>query len=973
MRMKHLFVLAFAVALGTQALAQSQDPVKPVVGAVPMAEETYTPEPTSRLYAASDPVRDKAALVQLNAELEREPYILPGKQGAPTQAYVLQIAARRSRSAVEALDPNDLALYSRSVPWTPQFDGVHIDAGRAKQYSLYVSTATNYYNRPYFVLALASAAFALDPGSTANANNFAAAIITAGERLNPGTGNAEALAPYRKEAESVFLYAMALSMTNNAWTDKSLTAILNLGNLYIDMGRLNEARSLFEVARRISPYSWDAALGMAAYFHAVDQPEKARIILSDAALDRPAYYAAMRKSQAALQATDRYGDLPLESPDQAYEEGIKAMAAQPILTAADFVAQLDQNERNRMRYFVEHLPPQGSFRAPSIKTLTEYSTLQAASSPRGVSALKDFSEMLGRFSLSSVATAENQQLQWLDRMGLKIDPGVDVDDLAKHPEKYAGRDKEPEVKISGMETFVANMDKLAKLAAQAEGDLDVGKISSSMNVASRIDPYFTILQMDPYRYADPMDILIQKHNFTVHNRKTNLYRGYLYSVNKRTYASVLDVIAQTERKSDALAAMRKSEIEKFDAEKEAARKQGADTESAEWKLKLHQIHVKYAEQLNAVEETGFGSAANIAAAAYTQKIAPTAEAYYYDVIRHVALISDPDVRRQKEIFLRTSVTSALSRGLTSVLVAYDSFHYHHEWDCDCDIAQLLRQREAEEKALHREENARVLRNKAAKKVFDSGEIPESTPLFKRLDSFGTDFNFVLVKGRVSCARTVVEFKVPLPILGKTEFFGSMVKSEFTGAATYGGGARITVGTEGTLTNGSGSKSVDVKANAFLELGGSVSVDGKGVVRDYSVTAATGLEVEAEGNKITVGGRLTFGPAGNGNEGGQGASDRDVEIKDSGFSAGITRSFGDQLKEEAGASFEASTKRGCTLSGKVEGSLEPASKSLEDTESETYGGAGKLLQLEDLYKRELWSGKYWIPKPYSDRPEGAGDR
>jgi hypothetical protein len=204
-------------------------------------------------------------------------------------------------------------------------------------------------------------------------------------------------------------------------------------------------------------------------------------------------------------------------------------------------------------------------------------------------------------------------LEWLARMGLKIRPRVDLNDVARHPEKYADREEEPEVEIEGMEEFQKNMEELEKLAESAERDLDFGKIASSIGIASQIDPYFAILQVDPNQYADPMNVLIQKQNFAVHNRKTNLYRGYLYSINKRTSEAIWIVIEQTKRKIDSLLDMRNRELGEFEKQKEA----------------------------------------------------------------------------------------------------------------------------------------RILRNKAGKVCFDSGEIPDSTPLFKKLDEYGTDFNFGLVKGRIS--------------------------------------------------------------------------------------------------------------------------------------------------------------------------------------------------------------------------------
>ncbi len=36
------------------------------------------------------------------------------------------------------------------------------------------------------------------------------------------------------------------------------------------------------------------------------------------------------------------------------------------------------------------------------------------------------------------------------------------------------------------------------------------------------------------------------------------------------------------------------------------------------------------------------------------------EAYYYDVFRHIALISDPDVRQKKDADLRNSINQAVT-------------------------------------------------------------------------------------------------------------------------------------------------------------------------------------------------------------------------------------------------------------------------------------------------------------------------
>jgi hypothetical protein len=88
-------------------------------------------------------------------------------------------------------------------------------------------------------------------------------------------------------------------------------------------------------------------------------------------------------------------------------------------------------------------------------------------------------------------------------------------------------------------------------------------------------------------------------------------------------------------------------------------------------------------------------------------------------------------------------------------------------------------------------------------------------------------------------------------------------------------------------------SFGVKAKACFNLSSSVTTDGKGAAKDYSVTAGTGLTVSAKGTSASVGGQMTCGP--------NGASDSD-------FSTGIGRDFENEMGGAGNVSFEAFTKR-----------------------------------------------------------------
>jgi hypothetical protein len=899
-----------AAAQGLIAMPPMQDP-----GATPptMASSSLPPLDSGRT-----PQQKAAALAAVNVELDRMPYLLPKKENAPSKNDILKLASSRNASARKNFLPNDLSAYSRVVTWIPRFDGLSPDSTKARELSLIVSSTTNYFKKPQFVIALATSVFALDPQSTAAANNLASAIVTAGERLHPNATQAKDLALYRKDAEDCFLYALATSMKGDAWTDESLTTLINLGNLYIDMEKLEEARSLFQVARKQSPFSWDAAKGMAAYFHAVNKPDKAVAILEDDKLDKPEMLMVAKKHAKALEKKN--DDIPLDSPEQVYEDRIEAVNSEPIATSADFLSQIDQSTRNKMRYFVENLPVKGSFTAPSIKKLTQYASLKAISEPQGISALKDFMQMLQIYSMSSFASSADEQLKMLSRLGIDVNPGIDLNDVAKNPQKYANQKTRPKAKLDKSD-LQGKLDELRKQAEIAKRDLATGKTDSSMALAAMADPFFAIRNKDPEEFADPMNVIIQKHNFAVLNRKFNLYNGYLYSVNRQRRLAFNDIVANYNRKVDAALKIRDEELKKLEG----------SGGSAEALLQKHAVHVKYFNACNAAAESAFGSATNLATTAYVQKIKPNAEAFYYDVIRQVGLISDSKVRDRKESELRRAIYSALVSSLQLVGAAHGSFKYHHEWECGCDVQGLQRQREAEEKAQEAEENARIMRNKAAKLAFDSGEIPESSPLWKKLDSYGSKVDLGFISWKVTCARTVVSFKLTVPLVpGSPQIFASQEVSEFTGAGKYDQGLKV------SLKAGEGVK-------AYFSLSSSVTMSGEGVVKDYSVTGATGLSVSGKDTTVNVGGQMTFGPGG--------------EVRDSDFSAGISKDFSNEVGGSAGASFEASTKRGCTMSGKVEQTIESAQNFIDAAKTKALGKDAAKLIPTDFYQKELWSGEY----------------
>ncbi len=205
----------------------------------------------------------------------------------------------------------------------------------------------------------------------------------------------------------------------------------------------------------------------------------------------------------------------------------------------------------------------------------------------------------------------NTQLAMAERLGLKIDLGFDINDVAAHPEKY--ENYEPDVKVSGIDEVNSNAAALGAEAESAERDLATRKTDSTLALAAKIDPIFVILQIDPAKYSNPSDILIQRQNLVVFYRKFNSYGLYLYKVNKRSMDNVREIAARAYTKLTQLQISYQAEMDAFDKERSAAAAKGADTNTVAWRRRAHAIHEKFRIMGNNLKDVAWNQATQEAA------------------------------------------------------------------------------------------------------------------------------------------------------------------------------------------------------------------------------------------------------------------------------------------------------------------------------------------------------------------------
>ncbi len=861
---------------------------------------------------------------------------------AKLRADALAIVKRSYQESRAAIEADAAGEFARCVTWTPDFGAAPrsvspAERERARRASYSVAYAITHLDRPRFVAAHAAAIFALNPDGALEAGNAASAIVTSGERLYGTAASAQKLAACRADAATVYRYALACSVADGKWTLRSLGILTNLGNLYVDMKSPERARPVLQAARAFAPHSWEVALALSSSYVAQGKPDLARAALEDKSVTRSALQATAAKGAAQLEAVRCPDDLAPDSSDEQFDAALKRFEGKDTMTAADFVAQIDPGERDRMRRFVDNLPVQGSYRAPAINGLTQYSTLKSISTPLGFRSLSEFRERLGALYLPMLGHMVKGTTETLARLGMDVKANVDLNDVMAHPERY--KDAKIDISVTGAEQLRARVEAMKAQAAQMKADLQSGNraaIARPSPLALTLNPALGIHLLNPFDYANPTDVMMQQYNVSVLAQKIYAYNSSIYATNRRTRAFLEEIRERHAKNRAEIRAMEKLELALFEKKKAEAERSGVDTRSAQWRIMEHNLHTRFMNEYNSRAEYEWKEATQVAAKAYADKIKPRAERFYYDVFRHIALISDPGAREEKNREFEKMLIFGVTQALENVLGAFGFMPYVQEWDCHCDLGSLLADAEREEKALdqiRREQEEREMKDRLR---FASGEIPPSSPLFQKLDAYGTDLNipFIpLLSGRVSCARSTFTLAAEFPgALGPKATY-TFTESAFTGATTHAAGVEISVsGEEGSLS-----------AAATLNVQGSISLNGRGTVSDYTVTGAGSVNVGVGPLSGRIGAEVGYTRTGG---------------LTTDASGGLTAVLQGEYGRSTEVTIEASAQRGSTLSVKAEQNLNPYSGEvntfLKDVSKEF---VGDKFPFSASVKKELWSGTF----------------
>lgn len=710
----------------------------------------------------------------------------------PERNQVLDMAKHYFDLTYPKIESDVKGEFNRLVTWKPDFSGKDSNPELALKNSGNVAVTISYTDAKNFYLAMACAVFALDPESPNTSGNLASAIATYyDDLLLEGSQDIQDEKRYYSDAIKVYQYALAMGAADGVYDDDCLPILASLGNLYLDTDKFEEAYVCFDKALSINRKYGPARQGMYNYFMAKKQYDRALRMLDDEKI-YPVFVKAVAKAGEKQTEISKTEPPTMDQSDEVFEKDMDKLKEVEPLTTGDFLGDIDQNARNKIKGLVDNLQQKMIYTAPEINIISQYSTLRTASAPLGQSALQAFASGISSYVKNSAGQEAKSQLDMLKKYGINVDMGgLDIDDVIANPEKY--EDYEPDIKITGIDNVLNVAQNMLK--GMEKGIQNPGKNSKEIyRTMAQTQPEYAIFTMNPYEYANHMDILIQRYNITVFNRKYNSYSQYLHKVNMRVTQDIQNIAQNLTAKLEPLGQQAEAEIEKI---------QNSNMSENEKLLKIHGVHMTYNPQMNNLSDVAWKQATEIACVAYQKKIKKYSEQMYNDCMKHIMLTSDEKVQKNLEQKVKTQVLSGVGMGLQNVLSAYTITDYIEPHDCGCSFEALAAAREAERKERDRLDLEQAQKNKKAKERFEKCEIDENSEYYKKIiKPYEVRINTPFVEGLVGPYKSYIKIKFEIPGVVTLDF--GKVEHHLRNTTTFDGGAEI--GASGKIGSvGAGTK------------------------------------------------------------------------------------------------------------------------------------------------------------------------
>jgi len=807
---------------------------------------------------------------------------------------VLEIAMKYYRRASKLIEPDLLSEFRRVIAAEPVFDGKTKKSEFAVKLSHDVADLSM-CGAPNVALAVACAAFDMVPNAVWAVNNLGNAIAMFCDNSADDFVRSKEQEIYA-DAETVLRHAVGLSMVGSIYTESSLPPLVSLGNLWLDMKKLEEAKGMFEAALRVRKGYPRAIAGMMAYYRAKGMPQMAMGVARSAGENKTVI------GDSFDEIIKNNNDVELGNMEQRNEEEMEKymdkLCEVNETTYADIFGKIDPETARKTRESVKRLNDKMRITVPDVSMLTAFTAVNSdniVSIKKATEAVAEELQHIIKYTMRYSSASVYIQADTLERLGIDTKvAGLAMPDFmrdaAKNPKKYENRN----LNMGGVAQDVKSKmmafadDAMSGINSFMSMDFSSGDRTKFFQNVGKVEPLVAVQGLNPYDYANAWDVMIQQFNAKKLLEKTSAIGAYIGAVNSKTLEIYSSIVDKAQRDLMDLA---KREGEEEDAAWERYTKDDSPNARKRYDIALHKIHLKYYPQYDPIYKRIFAELTQFTSMGY-KKLERYVPKMYQTAMKHLVLISDLKIRARQEEILVGTIATGIQTALQLLLGAYGHAAVKDIRECGCD-EELLKAYEAEIKAAEKKEgNAKIEKQRAAKNAFKNGIIDENSSFYKDyIKKYEREWNFIFFKYRTNEHFTVVDTNIWTP-------WGSFGRSSHTNHI-------------------SGSKRVSCDLSLGLDAG---AVSG-GAKFGYSYVKDKNGNIHPD----------------------------DLDIR-----AGLEASAGKgPLSSSLG--MEASLQRGTKVYGKLELT---GSEYIDAMKEAHFGKHGKWIRTE-LPAVELWSGEYNI--------------
>jgi tetratricopeptide (TPR) repeat protein len=636
--------------------------------------------------------------------------------------------------------------FGKTVSWKPKFDGKNKDYGLAAALSCDTGVAGTMGGLGDMTVALACTAFDAASDDVTTAQNLGCAVAMFCDNNTDAAVTSREKEIY-EDAATVLHYAVSLSMTGGIHTKASLGPLTALGNLYLDMERYEEAKDLFMTARRIDETYMPAINGLAAYYRATKKPQFV-LMMHAAAKKNP---TSIGKTANDIDENSKKAEKIAEDGAAASEEELEKQIdmAEEIEAPCygDLFENIDERTAERMIRNRKDLQSKMKIKVPNITILTTFTDINKdnqISVRSAAEAVADELEHLTKYVKALPGGIGNTAADMFENTGIGDFKYMGMDfhdfirDAVSNPEKYKDRDM-PDVHLrtDNINKYIQELqNSLGGITAARhgmEGGDELG-LKFSKTIA-KANPLLIPLSMNPFKYANAWDVMMQRYNVPLLIKKKALLDSYCTVVMRKASNTIADIQRNFKREygeiEDTFDRAIKDLKERYDKEEERC---GDNMECVEavrkrHRVELHKLHERFYPQLNQCTKRYWLEGTGYAAATY-KKLERNLPRLYTEVMKHVVYISDEKIRAQQEDMLVGTLATTLSTAISLVLGTYGGGEILRIEMCGCDPEEMARLEEELREEKEKKDEEMRKRQKAAQNAFKNGTIDENSSYYK---------------------------------------------------------------------------------------------------------------------------------------------------------------------------------------------------------------------------------------------------